>query len=186
MARKLFVVAGHGGFDKGASGVDGNIEANLTIEFRDLVLAELKKLGVIALTDSNNNALIQTLAWLKSLVTPSSIAVDIHWNASSNPDAKGTEIIIPEDPSKFEVALATDLLKMFTDVGFRNRGVKLESQTARRRLGWMRPVAENILIEVCFITNKQDMVLYNNSKHTLARRVATVLKHYVNEKIWQN
>lgn len=181
MARKLFVVAGHGGSDRGASGVNGYVEADLTIEFRDLIISELRKLGVVAITDKNTNALLQTLAWLKGLITPTSIAVDIHWNASSNALAKGTEVIVPEKPSKFETALATSLLKVFTDIGFTSRGVKVESQTARGRLGWMRPVAENILIETCFITNNQDMLLYNNSKNILAKRVALVLKEYVNK-----
>jgi len=181
MARKLFVVAGHGGTDSGAVGINGLKEANLAIEFRNLIISELGKLGIIALTDKDTNALAQTLIWLKSLISPTSIAVDIHWNASDNVDAKGTEIVIPEKPSEFESSLAAALLKVFTDVGFKNRGVKPESQTARKRLGWMRPVAENILIETCFITNKQDMLLYVNSKNILAKRIALVLREYINK-----
>lgn len=178
--RKVFIVAGHGGTDIGAVG-NGYVESQLTIEFRNLIIAELGKLGIKAETDSDKNALAASLKWLKGLVSPNSIAIDIHWNASSNDVAKGSEVIIPELSSSFERAIARKLLDVFVDAGFRDRGVKSELLTERKRLGWMRPSCENILIEVCFITNKQDMVVYQANKKLLAKRLALVIRDFRNK-----
>jgi N-acetylmuramoyl-L-alanine amidase len=180
MPRKLFISAGHGGLDPGALG-NGFVEATLTIALRRLLVAELQKLGIQAITDPDNNALSQTLAWLRGKFGSKDILLDIHWNASTDNKANGSEIIVPEVASQFELNLSNALLKVFTDIGFRNRGVRPESLTARKRLGWMRPNAENVLIEVCFITNKSDMSLYNNSRNIIAKRLAYVLREYINK-----
>jgi N-acetylmuramoyl-L-alanine amidase len=180
MARKLFISAGHGGHDPGALG-GGYVEAELTIELRQLVVNELRKLGIVAITDPNRNALAQTLAWLRGKFGEKDILLDIHWNASLSPDSRGSEVIIPEQYSEFEFSLATALLKTLTDIGFRNRGVKPETLTFRKSLGWMRPNAENVLIEVCFITNASDMTFYQNSKNIIAKRLAYVLREYINK-----
>jgi N-acetylmuramoyl-L-alanine amidase len=177
MARKVFVIAGHGGSDSGAVG-NGYIERDLTIELRDLIIKELAGLGIVAITDSNTNALKETLAWLRGKFGSKDILFDIHWNAASNPEAKGTEVIVADDANQFEKSLAYALLKVFTGLGFRDRGVKPESLTARKKLGWMRPHAENVLLEVCFITNLTDMKLYHANKQTIARRLAIELSEY--------
>lgn len=179
--RDIIIVAGHTnvqGLDQGASG-NGYSEGQLTVELRDLVISELSNLGVKAKTDSNRNALAQTLQWLKvNLFSDKTICLDIHWNAAGSPEAKGTEVIVPDTASSFELNIARSILKVFTDLGFRDRGVKHEGATARKRLGWMRPTAENVLLEVCFISNPTDMKLYEANKHTISKRIASVLNHY--------
>lgn len=176
--RKLFVTAGHGGLDTGA--VFGDyIERDLNIDFRDLVIKELKALGINALTDSNQNALKQTLAWLRGKFVAEDILVDIHFNAGMI-SSHGTEVLVPEDASDFEKRLAASITKVFASVGFSNRGVKSEAESARKRLGWMRSNAETVLIEVCFITNLTDMKLYEANKNGLARKLAALLKDYSN------
>jgi N-acetylmuramoyl-L-alanine amidase len=177
MSRKIFLSAGHGGTDSGAVG-NGYVERELTIDLRNHVVRELKALGVTPFTDDNKNALSQTLAWLRGKFASKDILLDIHWNASSNPEAKGSEVIIPDVSSQFEKDLAKSLLKVFTEVGFKDRGVKPEALTARKRLGWMRPVAENVLIEVCFISNITDMKLYEANKNNIAKKIASTLNHY--------
>jgi len=177
MARKIILSAGHGGTDPGA--VSGSyIERDLAIELRNLIVKELNSLGIKPLVDDDRNALKQTLAWLRGKFGSRDILVDIHWNAAGSREANGSEIIIPDVSSKFEKDLANALLKVFTDIGLRNRGVKPEALTARKKLGWMRPAAENILLEVCFITNPTDMKLYQANKTTIARRIATILANY--------
>ena len=176
MARKIILSAGHGGIDPGTSG-NGYIERDLAIELRNLIVAELKALGINALVDDDKNALKQTLLWLRGKFTTGDILLDIHWN-SAGPDAKGSEIFIPDQSSSFERTLAAELLKCFTIFGFKSRGVRPESQSARKTLGWMRPGAENLLIEVCFISNVLDMKLYQANKHGIARRIALTLNQY--------
>lgn len=177
MSRKIFLSAGHGGRDSGAVG-NGYIERDLTIDLRNHIARELKALGVVPSMDDDRNALSQTLSWLRGKVSDKDILLDLHWNAASNPEAKGSEVIIPDVASPFEKELAKSLLNIFTDLGFKDRGVKPEALTARKKLGWMRPAAENILIEVCFITNLTDMKLYEANKQNIAKRIASVLNNY--------
>lgn len=177
MPRKIFLSAGHGGIDSGAIG-NGYIERDLAIELRNYIARELKALGVVPSMDDDRNALAKTLSWLRGKFGSKDILLDIHWNAAANPEAKGAEVIVPDVASQFEKDLSKALLKVFTDIGFRDRGVKPEALTARKRLGWMRPAAENILIEVCFITNVTDMKLYEANKQNIAKRIASVLNHY--------
>ena len=177
MSRKIFLSAGHGGKDSGAVG-NGYVERDLTIDLRNHIARELKALGVVPSMDDDRNALAQTLSWLRGKVVNRDILLDLHWNAAANPEAKGSEIIIPDVASQFEKDLSKALLKVFIDLGFKDRGVKPEALTARRKLGWMRPNAENILIEVCFISNITDMKLYEANKQNIAKRIASVLNHY--------
>lgn len=178
--RKLFLIAGHGGKDTGA--VSGSyIERDLAIEFRFLIKEELNKLNIVPIMDSDNNYLAQTLSWLKGKIGKRDVIIDIHWNAASSALANGTEVIIPNVASQYEKSFAAVLASTIASIGFKNRGVKPESDTARKRLGIMRPTAENILIEVCFISNKQDMLLYQKSKQILAKKLAYIIKDYLNK-----
>ena len=173
MNRKIIISAGHGGNDPGAV-ANGYTERDLAIEFRELLVKELLLLGVKPLIDDNKNALKQTLAWLTGKYSSKDILLDIHWNAASS-KARGTEVIVPDSASIFENNFAKNILNVFVSNGFVNRGVKPESQTARKRLGWMRPPAENILIEMGFITNLLDINLYQNLKYKLAKELAFVI-----------
>jgi N-acetylmuramoyl-L-alanine amidase len=177
MSRKIFLSAGHGGKDSGAVG-NGYVEKDLTIELRNLIARELKALGIVPSIDDDRNALSQTLAWLRGKFKSIDILLDIHWNAASSAQAKGSEVIIPDSASQFEKELARALLKVFVDLGFKDRGVKPEALTARKKLGWMRPHSENVLIEVCFISNAVDMKLYEANKNNIAKRIASVLNQY--------
>jgi N-acetylmuramoyl-L-alanine amidase len=173
MARAIILSAGHStvvGADRGASG-NGFVEGNLTAELRELIYNELETLGICAELDKNSNALKETIQFFKNLVSSSCILVDIHWNAAG-PSATGTEVFIPNTYTKLELELAGKLAKCMSDtLGIPLRGstngvlgVKTESLSARGQLGWMRLNGNNILLEVCFISNKSDMEKYQDNK----------------------
>jgi N-acetylmuramoyl-L-alanine amidase len=178
MPRTIFLSAGHGGADPGAV-ANGYIERDLAIELRLLVANELKsRYSINAKLDPNQNKLIETLKWLAGKFLTKDILFDIHWNAGGG---TGIEVIVPEVSSNFERTLAQTLADRISAItGWKKRGggVKPESSTARKRLGWMRPNAENILIEVCFIDNKTDMALYESNKVTIAKTIAQILSNF--------
>lgn len=177
MARKVFVSSGHGGSDTGA--IDGPyIERDLAIEFRNLLVKELQALAVECSIDADVNALKQTLDFIKGKFLPSDILLDIHFNAGGG---TGVEIIIPNVSTPFEKQLAqriADVINTVTGLKKRGGGVKPESETARKTLGWMRPNSENVLIEMCFIDNKTDMAVYNLNKYRIAKEIAKILSDF--------
>jgi N-acetylmuramoyl-L-alanine amidase len=185
--RKIFLSAGHSnkpGADRGAVG-NGFIEGNLTVELRNLIYNEFCNLGITAELDKNSNVLRDTIALFRDMTTEKCIVIDLHWNAAT-PQATGTEVLIPKNPSQFEQELASDLAKTISNtLGIRMRGVyngkpgvKTEDMSARGTLGWMRLKGENILPEICFISNKDDMDRYQQNKNLLAKNMAKVIYDY--------
>ena len=185
--RKLFLSAGHTnvvGKDRGATG-NGYVEGDEAVRLRDLIVKNYKLLGGDVTIDSNANALTQTINFFKNLLNPSSIVVDIHFNAAT-PSATGTETLIPAQNTEFERELAYELsqeISRVLNIPLRGnhkglKGVKTEFESHHGRLGWMRLVGENILLEICFITNKNDMESYEKNIEALACGIAQILYKY--------
>lgn len=180
--RTIYLSAGHGGNDSGASG-NGYIERDLAIEQRQLIFTYLKELGITAIIDDNKNALVQTLNLFRNLVSPNSLLIDLHYNAAS-PQATGTEVLVPKVPSQIETKLATEIANVVAStLKIKNRGVKTEVQSARGSLGWMRLNGENVLLETCFISNKKDMESYQANKEILAKEIAKTLFNYAKDSV---
>lgn len=175
--RKIIISAGHGGSDPGAS-ANGYIERDLAIELRSLLVKELKSRGIDPLVDPDKNKLLETLTWLRGKFGNKDILLDLHWNSGGG---TGIEVIIPDGASQFEKTLAQALADKISEITTwkkRGGGVKPESDTARKKLGWMRPNAENILIEMCFIDNKLDMSIYNANKQAIVKSIVNVLSQF--------
>lgn len=184
--RKIYISAGHSnkvGRDRGASG-NGFIEGELTAEFRKLLVKELNLLGVKPITDADDTIFSQTIKYFRNLVDSKAIVLDIHWN-SATPQAKGTETLVPGKPSPFEVELAEELSKTVgetLDIPLRGKkGVKTELESHHKKLAWMSLTGENVLMEVCFISNKREMQSYQNKKEELAKNIAKVLFKFAND-----
>jgi len=181
--RDIFLSAGHSnvkGKDRGAAG-NGYVEGDLTVEFRDLVFNFLTdEFGYCnVVTDDNRNFTSQTIRLFRNKTKSNSIVVDFHWNAAT-PAATGTEVLVPHDSTALENSLALSIAKSIGSIlsiplrgNHRgNKGVKSEMESHHGRLGWMRLTGENVLPEICFITNKSDMEKYQENKVELARAVA--------------
>lgn len=179
--RDVIITAGHTnvkGLDRGAS-ANGFVEGELAVNLRDNLIKELMAYGIKVKTDKNQNALAQTLSWLKTvLISNKSICIDIHWNAGGG---TGVEVIIPDASTPFERSLAqaiADRISSVTGLKKRSGGVKPESMTPRKKLGWMRPNAENILIETCFIDSVSDMATYNANKEGIVKGLAKIIADF--------
>lgn len=176
--RKLFLSAGHQSYrdiDPGAI-ANGVKEADLTTEFRNLLVAELKKLGIDPFVDEETDDLRGTVGRVISHMGNTDLAIDIHFNASNNSNAYGTEILTPLSASEYEKNTAKSLLITITSVlQTYARGIITEAQSHCGRLMFMRPNCENLLIEICFITNTSDLYKYQHNKETLAINLALTL-----------
>ena len=81
--------------------------------------------------------------------------------------------------SKFERDIAGNLSDVISDtLGLKNRGVKTEIESHHGKLGWMRLNCENVLIEVCFITNTHDIKNYQTYKSILSENIASQLSKF--------
>jgi N-acetylmuramoyl-L-alanine amidase len=171
-----YISAGHHLKDSGAV-ANGYQENELTMEFRDLVVKYCKDLDLRVIVDKDTETLNQYFNRIKP--GDGSVVVDFHFDAAS-PSVSGTTAFVGNSASNDSKAFAKDLSDVVSEVlGIPNRGVKPESESARKSLRIFRvPKGIIALLEICFITNKQDMEVYQKNKEYLAVRIAHVIKKY--------
>jgi N-acetylmuramoyl-L-alanine amidase len=179
----LFISAGHntkGKKDPGAV-ANGHEEANLTAEFRNIQLQYLASRGIKAISDKDEESLA---TYLKRIQTGTgSVVFESHFNAAT-PAATGIEIVIPERHTREEyecakeMALAAHKLLKLPLRGKNKDGVITEAETARKSLALMRKEGINILSEICFITNANDLKAYFANKGKLVQVWCDILIKY--------
>lgn len=173
-----FISAGHHNKDSGAVG-NGYQENKLTMEFRDLVVAECLKKGLKVITDKDTETLGE---YLRRIQTGSgSVVIEFHFDAATVKTATGTTALVGDDADRLDKAFANELtLATSSILGIKNRGVKSESDSHRGRLGLMREQGTVALLEICFISNENDMKAYQKNKKQLAYAIAGVIEKFEN------
>ena len=168
--RRVFLIAGHNGPGTGANGfID---EGKETIIHRDLIAKNLYEMGIVAVKDDNLTHLTKVVQWLRNQITKKDICIDIHFNASTNKLANGSEVFIPTINTSDEVELA-DMFRVSLSKFFKDRGVSLESKSYHGKIAMLSGFdCCNILLEVCFVSNKTDADAYNSHKKELAYEIA--------------
>lgn len=171
----IFISAGHSKADPGAVG-NGLREADVVLEFRDLVADELAKAGVAFRRDGAKGENL-TLTEAVRMVPDGGVAVEFHLNAFSAPTATGVETL-SRDKNK---ALGTDLCAAVASVlGIKNRGAKGESSGQHSRLAFAS--AGGVILELFFVSNPSDVAAYKAKKLALAAAVAKVLVQHANKR----
>jgi len=174
------------GKDMGASSKDNKyVEGAMTVLDKNILNNKLKEFGVKVpvLIDRDDTALAETMSFLKGRTKENDILIDIHYNASDNVTAKGTEVLIPQDHNSTELEIADKISDIIGSVlGTRERGneggkdgVKTEADSARKRLGWMRMTGINILIELEFLSNPDTMKVVESKRDQLWSEIAKYL-----------
>ena len=178
--RKIFISAGHSnkkGRDRGAAG-NGYIEGELAVSFRDKLVLNLKRLGANVTIDGNDTIFSDSINYFRKLVNEDAIVLDIHFNAAG-PTATGTETFIPGNFSikerKLAEALSFDVHSILEIPLRAKKGVRTELESHHKKLAWMSLKGENVLMEICFISNSEDMRKYIENEDELARKVAQTL-----------
>ena len=173
---KVFLIAGHNGSGTGANGVID--EGKETIILRELIAKNLYDMGVVVIKDDNLTPLTKVVQWLRNQITKKDICIDIHFNASSNNSANGSEVFIPTKNTPDEVELA-NMFRVTLSKVFKDRGVSLESKSYHGKIGMLSGFdCCNVLLEVCFVSNKTDADTYNSKKIELAYELALDILEY--------
>lgn len=176
----IFNLAGHNpqGIKKDPGAVaNGLHEANITVEFRDLVSKNLTKMGASFIVDNDDERLGEVLARIKT--GNGSVVLEFHCDAAASASATGTTALIEAEADRLDRAFAKELVDVTSEVlGIKNRGVKSETESHRGSLGLMREEGIICLLELFFLTNKQDIKLYDANKEKLAMRIAGILIKY--------
>ena len=171
MNKPIVLTAGHSDFDPGAVG-NGQTEAGIARELRNIVAGKLRGMGERVITDgepASNKPLRDAIA----LIPQGRVAVEIHCNAAANPAAGGVECIsLPKDKvlsQRLSRAVARVLeLRVRGDGGWID-----QSKSARGKLGYVS--AGGLILEVFFISNPAEMAVYQARKWLVAQAIADVL-----------
>lgn len=198
--KKVTVHAGHNPSGKIACGAKGILDESKEARIiTEKVVALLKKEGIKAVNCTVNNGTSQSDV-LKKICAKCNAQKDVdlhaavHLNSGAgdkkgNGEITGTEaLVLPVsgDSANLTKTLKTDkgdvgrrVCNQMAKVGFKNRGVK-----AAKNLYFLNHTkAPAILIEVCFVDDKDDAELYKKNKDAVARAIVNaILNHNKNCK----
>lgn len=163
---KINVHAGHNPDSKVACGAVGYIkESTEARKVKDEVIRLLKNKGHIVYDCTVNDGTSQGNVLSKIVAKCNAHAVDldvsIHFNAikletKSDDETKGTEVCIYSGKSKAK-KYAESILKSIGKLGYRERGIVI-----RKNLYFLKNThAPALLIECCFVDDKDDVRIYN-------------------------
>lgn len=184
--RDIYLSSGHSNLrskDVGAISPDGlQVEGDLTIEMKRLIKSNNSRIKI----DHDSYILSESINYFKTLTKKNSLVIDLHFNSATSSAASGVEVIIPANYSNVELNLAKDAALLISNaMGIPLRksklgiaGVKTELDTHHGRLGWMKLIGENILIEFCFLSNKSDMEKYHTNKVLISKLLSKLFNEY--------
>lgn len=180
---KFVITAGHATVDKLDSGAvyNGIKESEIMTEFRNIVALKLRQHGHTVITDGEGTA-NKTLRSAISLIRINQpvYALEFHTNASSAPTATGVECIsLPKD--KDVCRQISNAVSRVLELRIRgDRGWIDQSASARGRLGYVN--AGGIIVEVFFLSNREDLRKFREKQWLVASAIADVLNANVKEQ----
>lgn len=163
---KILLISGHGASDPGAVG-NGYKEADLTRELVNLIAPKLRSYARVDVYDQERNA-FQDVINGKFKVGQYDYALEIHFNAFATSVAHGTEIYVTSKEKGTSVEMSI-IRKMGMYFPVRGGGVKVKDFAVISNL--KNKGISSALLEVCFITNTNDMRVYQGSKNAIARDI---------------
>lgn len=165
---KILLIAGHGAGDSGALG-NGYKECDLTRELVNLIAPKLRNYATVDVYDQNRNA-FKDVQNGKFNVGKYDYALEIHFNAYSDKNAHGSEMFVTttETGITVEQAIMKNMKRYFTlrDNDSIFDGVKRTNFLVIKTL--KNKGISGALLETCFITNENDMKVYQGNKKGIA------------------
>ncbi len=175
---KILLISGHGAGDSGAVGC-GYKEADLTRTGSSILEGKFKSYDckVERYPVSRNAYEDNKLGRMQRSFIDYDLVIELHFNAF-NGSAHGEEVLYRPAQTK---ALAAAVSKAIASFGFTNRGAKqrtdLMNMNTCNRLG-----IPYILIETCFIDNKDDMKRYHAGLYDIWGAVCEAVANYYHIK----
>lgn len=175
---RIFISAAHGGFNNGVydtgSVAGGTTEAQEMILIRDLVVPELRSRGFQVLSVPDDLNASQTIAWINSRATRTDVALEIHADAISNPNIRGSSVFyiaLNEQRKAHAELLLLALLRRVPQL--QSRGARPDTDSGLGRLAFCRQVASpSLLMEVGFLSNPTDRDLIQNRRRDISLGIA--------------
>lgn len=170
------ITAGHGGSDPGA--VNGNVtEAEVATDMRNMIKLYLERKGVKVRTDGKGSE-NQSLTNAIKLISGSKIAIELHCNAFSKPNAGGVEALAqPKDRITCQKLCKAVSRVMGIPIRGSEGGFKSEGSGQHSRLGYVRN--GGIILELFFISNPVELQTYQARKWLVARELADVIAAHI-------
>lgn len=173
-AHTVMISAGHSDTDPGAV-AHGVTEAEIVLEFRDLLSQALARQGIRHLTDGDAGDNLPLREAVK-IAGGADIAIEFHCNAAT-PAATGTETL----SRRSAYPLAGRLCEVTAAVlGIASRGTKPEDAGQHHRLAFVSD-GGGIIHELFFLTNADDLQQYMLHREVLADRLARVIAEHARD-----
>lgn len=178
--KSVFLSAGHSETAPGATTIQVSTvqsvthkilrrEADIAVEFRNLVAYYLREAGVTFETDGTGTRNFPLSEAVKK-ARKHPIGVEFHCNSVENPSATGSECLSAPKDKALSAALSAALAR---SLNIRDRGAKPENAGQHHRLAFVQ--AGGIIVELFFLSNPDDLAMYDQRKWLAARAVAEVL-----------
>lgn len=182
--RKVTVHGGHNPSGKIACGASDFLDESTEARYiTRKVIKLLRKNGIKAVNCTVNNGtnqgdVLRKICAKCNAVADADLHISIHLNSGRNDrtgDGKtgGTEVLLTENVSD-KGDIAKRICNQMEKLGFTNRGVKVTSN-----LYFLNHTkAPAILIEVCFVDDSDDYMLYTSDRDAVAKAIVrAVVKH---------
>lgn len=165
---KILVSAGHGGASPGAS-YFGHTEAALMLELRNYVAMRLLERGHAVMQDGGDHENLPLPEAVK-LVKGMDVAIELHTNALPGGGGSGVEVVsLPKHKAQAQ-KLARAIGRALSIPVRREGGWMRQEDTPHGSLAFVR--AGGMVVEVFFLSNKDELDRYLRSKHDVAEAIA--------------
>ena len=183
---KVLIICGHGNGDCGAvSKIDGKTyrESEITRDFARRLYKKMKSSGIdTVLYDTSKNAYSELCKNSKNIIFKGyDIVLEIHVNSSINNDYVGngknigTEIFVPSLSNNTKNEYAKKIVESVSSVGLKNRGVKV-GKFQVINTAYSSGVKNAFLLELFFINDKDDLLLYQKNKTKIINNIVNIFK----------
>ncbi|MDF0605301.1 N-acetylmuramoyl-L-alanine amidase [Neisseriaceae bacterium TC5R-5] len=169
---RIFISAGHSNDDPGAV-ANGQTEAAIVADFRNMVAFYLREVGHEVVTDGVGTV-NQTLSQALKHIPGSDLAVEFHCNAAGSQTAKGVESISLPPLKGLSQRLSAAIASVLGSPLRGDKGWIDQKQSARGSLAFVN--AGGVIVELFFLSNPQELAVYQAKKWLVAKAVAAVMK----------